>query len=103
MKQHGDTIAGRKVVIIKRDDGGIAPETATRLAQELIVQEHVDLLVGASYTPNAIAMGTVSTQAKVPFFIVNAATSDIMAKNPYMARFAFTHGPDHDAVREVGL
>jgi len=90
MKQHGDTIAGRKVVLIKRDDTGIAPETAKRLAQELIVQDHVDLLIGASYTPNAIAIASISTQAKVPFFIVNAATSNIIAKNPYSARFAFT-------------
>jgi branched-chain amino acid transport system substrate-binding protein len=90
MKQHGDTIAGRKVVLIKRDDTGIAPETSGRLAQELVVQEHVDLLIGATYTPNAIAMGAISTRAKVPFFIINAATSGIMAKNPYVARFAFT-------------
>jgi branched-chain amino acid transport system substrate-binding protein len=90
MKQHGDTIAGRKVVLIKRDDTGIAPETAGRLAQELVVQEHVDLLIGATYTPNAIAMAAISTRAKVPYFIVNAATSGIMAKNPYTARFAFT-------------
>jgi len=92
MKQHGDTIAGRKVVLIKRDDTGIAPETATRLAQELIVQEHVDLLIGASYTPNAIAIAQVSTRAKVPYFIVNAATSNIFKTQPYTARFAFTTG-----------
>jgi branched-chain amino acid transport system substrate-binding protein len=90
MKEHGDTIAGRKVTIIKRDDGGIAPETAARLAQELIVQDNVDLLIGASYTPNAIAIGKVSTQAKKPYFVVNAATSNIMKTNPYMARFGFT-------------
>jgi branched-chain amino acid transport system substrate-binding protein len=92
MKEHGDTIAGRKVVLIKRDDTGIAPETAKRLAQELIVQEHVDLLIGATYTPNAIAMGAVSTQAKVPYFIVNAATAGIMTKNPYTSRWGFTTG-----------
>jgi branched-chain amino acid transport system substrate-binding protein len=92
MKEHGDTIAGRKVVLIKRDDTGIAPETAKRLAQELIVQEHVDMLIGASYTPNAIAIGAVSTQAKVPYFIVNAATAGIMAKNPYTSRWGFTTG-----------
>jgi branched-chain amino acid transport system substrate-binding protein len=92
MKQHGDTIAGRKVVLIKRDDTGIAPETAKRLAQELIVQDHIDLLIGATYTPNAIAMAAVSTQAKVPFFIVNAATSNIFKTQPYTARFAFTTG-----------
>ena len=56
-------------MIIKRDDTGIAPEVARRLTQELIVQDKVDLLVGTSFTPNAIAMAQVSTQAKVPFFI----------------------------------
>ena len=91
-KQHGDTIAGRKVVLIKRDDGGIDPPTAKRLAQELIVQDHVDLLLGAAYTPNAIAIGSVSTQAKVPYFIINAATSNIFKTNPYTARFGFTTG-----------
>jgi branched-chain amino acid transport system substrate-binding protein len=60
------------------------------LAQELIVQENVDLLVGASYTPNAIAMGKISTQAKKPFFIVNAATSNIFKDNPYTSRYGFT-------------
>ena len=89
MKEHGDTIAGRKVVLIKRDDTGIAPETAKRLAQELIVQDHVDILVGTNLTPNAIAVAQVSTQAKKPFFIVNSATSNVMKDQPYSARFGF--------------
>jgi branched-chain amino acid transport system substrate-binding protein len=89
-KQHGDTINGRKVEVIERDDGGIAPDTAKRLAQELIVQQHVDLLAGLIFTPNAVAVGTVSTQAKMPVFIVNATTSGIMAKNPYMSRYSMT-------------
>jgi len=89
-KQHGDTIAGRKVEIISRDDGGIAPDNAKRLAQELIVQEHVDLIGGLIFTPNAVAVGTVSTQAKMPVFIMNATTSNIMAKNPYMSRYSMT-------------
>jgi branched-chain amino acid transport system substrate-binding protein len=90
MKEHGTTVAGRSIVIDKRDDGGIAPETARRLTQELIVQDKVDLLVGTSYTPNALAMSQISTQAKVPFFIVNASTSGILAKAPYTARLGFT-------------
>ena len=96
-KQHGDTAGGRKIVIIKRDDTGIAPEIARRLTQELIVQDKVDLLVGTSFTPNAIAMAQVSTQAKVPFFIVNAATSGILAKAPFTARFGFTQAQITDA------
>jgi branched-chain amino acid transport system substrate-binding protein len=89
-KEHGDTIAGRKVVLIRRDDTGIAPDTAKRLAQELIVQEHVDLLLGLTFTPNAIAVAGLSTQARKPLFIVNAATSGIIAKAPYAVRFGFT-------------
>jgi branched-chain amino acid transport system substrate-binding protein len=88
-KLFGDTAGGRKIVIITRDDTGIAPEVARRQAQELIVQEHVDILVGTNLTPNAIAVAQVSTQAKKPFFIVNSATSNVMKDAPYTARFGF--------------
>ena len=90
MNVHGDTIGGRKVVIIKRDDTGIAPEVAKRLATELITQDNVDVLAGIEFTPNAIAVGDVSTQSKRPFFNLNAATSGIITKNPYMTRLGFT-------------
>ncbi len=53
MKAHGDTVAGRKIELIRRDDGGIAPEVARRMAQELITQEHVDFLAGFGFTPDA--------------------------------------------------
>ncbi len=88
-KLYGDTAGGRKVQIIVRDDTGIAPEVARRQAQELIVQDHVDILVGTNLTPNAIAVAQVSTQAKKPFFIVNSATSNVMKDQPYSARFGF--------------
>ncbi|HEY5349747.1 MAG TPA: ABC transporter substrate-binding protein [Candidatus Lustribacter sp.] len=91
-KEHGDTVAGRKVVVIKRDDGGNAPDTAKRLAQELIVSEHVDFLMGLVFSPNAKAVGDVSTSAKKPTFITNAAANGILEPNPYMARFSYTEG-----------
>jgi len=87
--EHGDMVAGRKIVLIKRDDN-LQPETARRVAQELIVQENVDYLAGVGVTPNAIAVAQVSTQAKKPFFIANAATSGILAANPYTVRLGFT-------------
>jgi branched-chain amino acid transport system substrate-binding protein len=90
VKEHGDTVNGRKIVLVRRDDGGMSPDNARRLAQELIVSEHADLLAGITFTPNAIAAGAVSTEAKVPLAIMNAGTSNIMAKNPYMSRFGFT-------------
>ncbi|MDB5405974.1 MAG: transporter substrate-binding protein [Rhodospirillales bacterium] len=92
VKQNGDTVAGRKVEFIKRDTGGPAPDLVKRQVQELIVRDKVDLIVGIDYTPNALAAGPVSTQAKMPILIVNAATAGIIANAPYMSRFGFTTG-----------
>src|SRR5271170_1543359 len=39
MKQHGDTVAGKKIEIIRKDTAG-APDAAKRLAQDLIVNDH---------------------------------------------------------------
>src|SRR5437660_2804060 len=64
MKQYGDTVAGRKIELLRRDTGGIAPDIAKRLAQELIVRDNVDMLAGFALTPNALAAGDVSAQAK---------------------------------------
>ncbi|HEX3866393.1 MAG TPA: ABC transporter substrate-binding protein, partial [Gemmatimonadaceae bacterium] len=89
-KEHGDSVAGRKIELIRRDEGGVNPENAKRLAQELVVQQHVDLLMGLIFTPNAVAVGEISTQAKVPLMILNATTSGILAKNPYAMRDSYT-------------
>ena len=90
IKEHGDMAGGRKVVFIKRDDTGIAPEIARRQAQDLLINEKVDLLAGLLYTPNAVAVADMSTQAKTALLVVNAATSGILAKNPYAFRFGIT-------------
>ena len=90
IKEHGTSAGGREIVFVKRDDTGIAPEVAKRQAQDLVVNEKVDLLAGLVFTPNAIAVADVSTQAKKPLLIVNAATSGILAKNPYSFRFGIT-------------
>ncbi len=77
---------GVKVEIIKRDDTGINPETAKRLAQELIVRDKVQILTGVVWTPNAAAIAPLATEAKVPFVIMNAATSMITTLSPYIVR-----------------
>ncbi len=92
LKMHGDTVAGRKVELIYRDDTGLAPDVARRLAQELIVGSHVDFIIGLTFSPNATAVGDVSTQGKTPVLITNASATDLMAKFPYMARFSYTQG-----------
>ena len=90
MKQHGDTVAGKKIEIIRKDTGGIAPDVAKRLAQELIVRDKVDILAGFALTPNALAAADVSAQAKKFMVDMNAATSIITTKSPYMVRTSFT-------------
>ena len=90
MQQHGDTVAGRKIEIIRKDTGGIAPDVAKRLAQELVVRDKVDLLAGFSLTPNALAAADVSAQAKKFMVVMNAAASIVTTKSPYMARVSFT-------------
>ncbi|HKQ28806.1 MAG TPA: ABC transporter substrate-binding protein, partial [Burkholderiales bacterium] len=64
MKQHGETVAGKKIEIIRKDTGGPAPDVAKRLAQELVVRDKVDVIGGLILTPNALAVADVSTEAK---------------------------------------
>ena len=90
MQQHGDSVAGRKIEVIRKDTGGIAPEVAKRLAQELIVRDNVDVLAGFALTPNALAAADVSAQAKKFMVVMNAATSIITTKSPYLARTSVT-------------
>jgi len=86
MKMHGDTVAGKKIELIRRDTGGIAPDVAKRLSQELVVRDKVDILAGYVLTPNAMAAADVSAEAKKFMVVMNAATSIIITKSPYMIR-----------------
>ena len=90
VKQKGDAIAGRKLEFIRKDTGGIAPDVAKRLAQELVVRDGVDILAGFVLTPNAMAAGDISEQAKKFMVVMNAATSIITTKSQYMVRTSLT-------------
>jgi branched-chain amino acid transport system substrate-binding protein len=90
VKQHGDTVAGKKIEFIRKDTGGVAPDVAKRLAQELIVRDHADIIAGFALTPNALAAADVSAEAKKFMVVMNAATSIITTKSPYIARTSTT-------------
>ncbi len=90
MKQKGDVVAGRKIELIRKDTGGVAPDVAKRLAQELVVRDKVDILAGFVLTPNALAAADVSAEAKKFMVVMNAATSIITTKSPYMIRTSVT-------------
>jgi branched-chain amino acid transport system substrate-binding protein len=90
MKQHGDSVAGKKIEIIRKDTGGINPPVAKRLAQELITRDNVDVLAGFALTPNAFAAGDISAEAKKLMVVMNAATATVTTKSPYIVRTSFT-------------
>jgi len=90
LKQNGDTVAGKKIEIIRKDTGGVAPDVAKRLAQELIVRDQVDILAGFVLTPNALAAADVSAESKKFMVVMNAATAIITTKSPYMVRTSAT-------------
>src|SRR6202790_1976970 len=90
MKQNGDTVAGKKIEIIQKDTTGPAPDVAKRLAQELVTRDNVDLLVGFGLTPNALAVAPVASEAKKPMVIMNAATSIITTRSPFIVRVSMT-------------
>jgi branched-chain amino acid transport system substrate-binding protein len=76
VKQNGDTVAGKKIEFVRKDTGGIAPDVAKRLAQEMVVRDKVDVLSGLILTPNALAVGDVS--------------AIVTTKSPFMARTSVT-------------
>ncbi len=88
LKAHGDTIAGRKIEFVRKDDTGVAPDVSKRVTQELAVRDKVDIIFGGCWSPNAFASAPVVTEAKIPFFIIVAATDGIPAKSPYMVRMS---------------
>jgi branched-chain amino acid transport system substrate-binding protein len=90
MKLHGDSVAGKKIEIVQKDTTGPSPDVAKRLAQELVTRDNVDILVGFGLTPNALAVAPVATEAKKLMVVMNAATSIITTKSPYIVRVSMT-------------
>jgi branched-chain amino acid transport system substrate-binding protein len=88
MKQHGDTVAGKKIEILVRDTTGPLPDVAKRFAQELVVRDKVDFLVGFGFTPEALATAPIAQKAKTPMIVMNAAAAGLTGKSDYMVRVA---------------
>jgi branched-chain amino acid transport system substrate-binding protein len=89
MQQYGDTVAGKKIEIILKDDAAV-PDNTKRLAQELIVNDKVSFIAGFGVTPAALAAAPLATQAKVPEIVMAAGTSIITERSPYIVRTSFT-------------
>ncbi len=89
MAQHGDTVGGKKVELIVKDDTS-APDVTKRIAQELVVNEKVQVLAGFGLTPLALATAPIATQSKTPLVVMAAATSSITEASPFIIRTSFT-------------
>jgi uncharacterized protein YecA (UPF0149 family) len=90
MKLNGNTVAGKKVEVLIKDTTGPVPDVAKRLAQELVVREKVDFLAGFGLTPEALAVADIATEAKKPMIVMNAASSVVTTRSPYIVRFSMT-------------
>jgi branched-chain amino acid transport system substrate-binding protein len=89
MAQNGSAVAGRKVELIIKDDGGV-PDATKRIAQELVVNDKVGVLSGFGLTPLALATAPIATQSKTPMVVMSAATSSITEASPFIVRTSFT-------------
>ena len=88
--EHKGELGKDKIDFIKRDSKNPGGATAKVMAQELITRDHVDMLAGFVYSPNAMAVAPLITEAKVPAIIMNAGTAFITNMSPYFARVSFS-------------
>src|SRR6516225_4982853 len=89
MKQHGTSVAGKKIDLIVKDDAAI-PDNTKRIAQELIINDKVSVVAGFGITPTALAVAPLATEAKVIELVMAAGTSIITERSPFIARTSFT-------------
>jgi branched-chain amino acid transport system substrate-binding protein len=100
LKLNGEVFGGKKIEIVVKDTTGAAPDIAKRLAQELVTRDQVDILAGFGLTPNALAVAPVSAEAKKPMVIMNAATSVITTRSPYIVRVSHTLPQDTQPIAQ---
>jgi len=88
--KHGDTVAGKKIELIKKDTGGPNADTAQRAAQELVVRDGADIIAGFALTPEALGAAPVAEEAQKLMVVMNAATSNVTEQSEYIVRTGVT-------------
>jgi branched-chain amino acid transport system substrate-binding protein len=89
LAENGTAVAGKKIELLIKDDGG-QPDVAKRIAQEFIVTDKVKILAGFTFTPVALAVAPLATEAKIPQVVMAAGTSIITERSPYIVRTFYT-------------
>ena len=98
MTLHGDTVAGRKVQLIVRDDASI-PDVSKRIAQEMIVNDKVHI-IGGGLTPNVLAIAPLVSESKTATVVMVSGTSFVTERSPYFVRTSWTHGQQASVLAE---
>ncbi|MGB5904605.1 MAG: ABC transporter substrate-binding protein [Xanthobacteraceae bacterium] len=88
--EHGNKVGNHTVEFIYRDEESPNPAKSKALAQELLVKDKVQYLAGVYFTPDAMAIAPLLEESKTPLVVMNAATSAIVQKSPYIVRTSFT-------------
>jgi branched-chain amino acid transport system substrate-binding protein len=98
LQEHGDTIAGKKIEIVLKDDASV-PDVGKRLAQELIVNDKVVLLLGG-ITPSALSIAPLTVEAKIPMIVMVSGASITVERSPYIVRTSFTLGQSSSVIAD---
>jgi branched-chain amino acid transport system substrate-binding protein len=90
--------AGAKVNLIIEDSQG-KPDTAVTKAKKLILEDHVQLLVGGVLAPEGYALAPVSTAEKTVYIASVPAADDLTQRQlgnyPYFIRTSWTSSQPH--------
>ena len=87
---NGGKVGAHTLKVLERDEGGTNPQRSRQLAQELVVRDKVQYLLGGTFTPTVLGVTDIATQAKTPFVVLNSGTSMVTTKSPYFVRVGFT-------------
>jgi branched-chain amino acid transport system substrate-binding protein len=98
VQEHGDTVAGKKIELIIKDDGSV-PDVGKRLAQDLIVTDKV-VILGGGITPSALTIAPLATEAKIPMVVMVSGASITTERSPYIVRTSFTLGQSSSIIAD---
>lgn len=90
LDQNDGKVGAHTLTVLPRDEGGTNPQRSRQLAQELVVRDKAQYLIGGTFTPTVLGVTDVATQTKTPYVIFNAGTSSVTQKSPYFLRVGFT-------------
>ncbi len=85
MELNGDKAGDTTIEVVYRDTTG-NPANAKQMAQELIVRERVQALVGFGISPSAAAAAPVINEVQIPTFLPHVASPALMDASPYFVR-----------------